>query len=292
MILAIASGKGGTGKTTVAVNLATALARPVRLLDCDVEEPNCHVFLDADAETSEAIGVPIPVVDEEKCTACGACGEMCQYNAIVSLKTKPLVFPELCHGCGGCARVCPEGAITEQDRPVGVVETAHVGQLTFIQGRLNLGEPMAPPLIRGVKRHLRPDEINVMDCPPGTACPMITAVRGADFVLLVTEPTPFGLHDLSLAVETVRLLELPFGVVVNRVGVGDDRVHAYCDREGIPILLEIPDDRRIAEAYSRGELVIDVAGDLRERLVGLFETVSETVRKRFQESLSHDRRDT
>ena len=278
MILAIASGKGGTGKTTVAVNLAVALDQPVRLLDCDVEEPNCHVFLDADAETSEAIGVPIPVVDEEKCTACGACGEMCQYNAIVSLKTKPLVFPELCHGCGGCARVCPEGAITEQDRTVGVVETAGVGQMAFVQGRLQLGEPMSPPLIRGVKRHLRPDEINVMDCPPGTACPMITAVRGADFVLLVTEPTPFGLHDLSLAVETVRLLELPFGVVVNRVGVGDNRVHAYCRDENVPILMEIPNDRRIAEAYSRGELVLDAVPDLRAGFVRLFEAVSQAVR--------------
>jgi len=278
MILAIASGKGGTGKTTVAVNLAVALDQPVRLLDCDVEEPNCHVFLDADAETSEAIGVPIPVVDEEKCTACGACGEMCQYNAIVSLKTKPLVFPELCHGCGGCARVCPEGAITEQDRTVGVVETAGVGQMAFVQGRLQLGEPMSPPLIRGVKRHLRPDEINVMDCPPGTACPMITAVRGADFVLLVTEPTPFGLHDLSLAVETVRLLELPFGVVVNRVGVGDNRVHAYCRDENVPILMEIPNDRRIAEAYSRGELVLDAVPDLRAGFVRLFEAVEQAVR--------------
>jgi MinD superfamily P-loop ATPase len=277
MILAIASGKGGTGKTTLAVNLAAALARPVRLLDCDVEEPNCHIFLGADIEASNPVGVPVPVVDEDACTACGACAEMCQYNAIVSLKTKPLVFPELCHGCGGCTLVCPEGAITEQDHAVGVVETGRAGRVAFVQGRMNLGEPMAPPLIRAVKQHIRPDEVNLLDCPPGTACPMITAVRGADFVLLVTEPTPFGLHDLTLAVETVRLLGIPFGVVVNRVGVGDDRVHRYCAEEGVAMLMEIADDRRIAEAYSRGELAIDVADGLRADLLRLFETVSETV---------------
>ncbi len=275
MVIAIASGKGGTGKTTVAVNLAAALERPVRLLDCDVEEPNCHVFLGAEVETSEPVGVPVPVVDEEACTACGACSEICQYNAIVSLKTKPLVFPELCHGCGGCARVCPEGAITETDREIGVVESGASGQVDFVQGRMNLGEPMAPPLIRAVKRHLRPEAINLLDCPPGTACPMITAVRGADFVLLVTEPTPFGLHDLRLAVETVRLLELPFGVVVNRAGLGDGRVYDYCREEGAAVLLEIPDDRRVAEAYSRGELAMEAAPALRPALVRLFETVSE-----------------
>jgi len=275
MVIAIASGKGGTGKTTVAVNLAAALERPVRLLDCDVEEPNCHVFLQADIETSEPVGIPNPVVDEDACTACGACAEICQYNAIVLPRDKPLVFPELCHGCGGCRLVCPEGAITEKDRQVGVVETGRAGPIAFVQGRMNLGEPMAPPIIRAVKRHERPEAINLLDSPPGTACPMITAVRGADVVLLVTEPTPFGLHDLRLAVETIRLLRIPFGVVVNRVGVGDDRVHRYCAEEDVPVLMEIGDDRRIAEAYSRGELVLDAAPDLREKFVRLFETVTE-----------------
>jgi MinD superfamily P-loop ATPase len=278
MILAIASGKGGTGKTTVAVNLAVALARPLRLLDCDVEEPNCHVFLDAVTEASESVGVPVPDVDEARCTACGACAEMCQYNAIVSLKTKPLVFPELCHGCGGCRRACPEGAIAEQDREVGVVETGRAGHVVFVQGRLNVGEPMAPPLIRAVKRHARPGEPNLLDCPPGTACPMIAAVRGADFVLLVTEPTPFGLHDLRLAVETVRMLGIPLGVVVNRMGVGDDRVHRWCRGEGVPILMEIPDDRRIAEAYSRGELALAAAPHLRGAFVRMFDAIAETAR--------------
>ena len=219
--------------------------------------------------------MPVPVVDEARCTACGACAEICQYNAIVSLKTKPLVFPELCHGCGGCALVCPEGAVTEEAHEVGVIETGRAGPVAFVQGRLNVGEPMSPPLIRAVKRHVRPDAINLLDCPPGTACPMIAAVRGADVVLLVTEPTPFGLHDLGLAVETVRLLGLPLGVVVNRVGVGDDRVHRYCRAEGVPVLMEIPDDRRIAEAYSRGELAIDAVPALGPAFVRLFEAVAE-----------------
>jgi len=280
MVIAIASGKGGTGKTTVAVNLAAALARPVRLLDCDVEEPNCHVFLGADIQTSESVGIPNPVVDEEACTGCGECAKICQYSAIVLPKDKPLVFPELCHGCGGCMLVCPEGAITEKDREVGVVETGRAGPIAFVQGRMNLGEPMAPPIVRAVKRHVRPEAINLLDCPPGTACPMITAVRGADIVLLVTEPTPFGLHDLQLAVETVRLLEMPFGVVVNRVGVGDDRVHRYCAEEDVPVLMEIHDDRRVAEAYSRGELAIDAAPGLREEFVRLFETVSQRLAAR------------
>jgi len=253
MIIAIASGKGGTGKTTVAVNLAITAPGSVRLLDCDVEEPNCHIFLKPKIRSRESVGIPIPVVDESKCNACGECAKICEYHAIVSLKTKPLVFPELCHGCGGCAKVCPTGAISEVEREIGVVETGNQGSIEFVQGRLNVGHPMSPPLIRAVKRHAPGNGRTLIDCPPGTSCPVIAAIRGADFVVLVTEPTPFGLHDLLLAVETVRQLGLPFGVVVNRADAGDGRVRDYCRRERIRILLEVPEDRRIAEAYSRGE---------------------------------------
>jgi len=277
MIIAVASGKGGTGKTTVAVNLASVIGRDVCLLDCDVEEPNCHIFLGPVFETTESVAVPVPVIDESRCTGCGECSRMCQFNAIVSLKTEPLVFPELCHGCGGCVRVCPEDAITEGRRDVGVVEVGRAGDVRFVHGRLRLGEAMAPPLIRAVKRHARADRLTILDCPPGTSCPMITAVRGSDVVVLVTEPTPFGLHDLVLAVETVRLLGIPFGVVVNRVGVGDGRVHEYCGSESIPILLEIADDRRIAEGYSRGELVVDTLPDLRRAFLDLLEAVKGEV---------------
>jgi MinD superfamily P-loop ATPase len=257
MIVAVASGKGGTGKTTVAVNLARALGSPVQLLDCDVEEPNDHLFLGGPAGSLETVFIGVPEVDETLCDGCGECGRFCQYHAIVSLKTTPLVFAEMCHGCGGCMRICPRQAIRETPRRIGEIETREVGHITLIQGRLDVGVATAPPLIREVKARIQSDLSAIIDAPPGTSCPVIAAIRDADFVLLVTEPTPFGLHDLRLAVEMVRELGIPFGVVVNRVGAGDDRVHVFCRKQGIPILLEMPDDRRIAEVYSRGELIVD-----------------------------------
>jgi MinD superfamily P-loop ATPase len=282
MILGVASGKGGTGKTTVAVNLARAFGSPVQLLDCDVEEPNDHLFLMGPVREQEIVTIPLPQVDASLCDACGECSRFCQYNAIVSLTTTPIVFPELCHGCGGCALVCPQGAIRETERRIGVVETVESENVTLIQGRLDVGVAMAPPLIRAAKSRMRQETPAILDAPPGTACPVIAALRGTDFVALVTEPTPFGLHDLTLAVEMVRELRIPFGVVVNRVGMGDDRVHVFCRREEIPLLLEIPDDRRIAEAYSRGSLIIDALPEYRSafetllaRTLGLRNTAEE-----------------
>lgn len=258
MIISIASGKGGTGKTTVALNLASSLEGKVRLLDCDVEEPNCHLFLKPSISIAEPIGVPVPLVDETKCTACGKCGQICQYSAIVSLKIKPLTFPELCHGCGGCALFCPEGAIIETTRPIGVLEKGMAGQIEFIHGRLQVGEAMSPPLIRAVKKYAPyPGGLTIIDAPPGTSCPVIESIKGSDYVILVTEPTPFGLNDLSLAVAMIRQIGLSFGVVINRADVGDDRVVAYCRHENIPLLLQLPDDRRVAEAYSRGVLAVE-----------------------------------
>ena len=281
MNVAIASGKGGTGKTTVATNLAVTAAasgREVQVLDCDVEAPNAHLFLKPEIERSEAVSVPVPEVDEEKCTACGECGRICQYSAIVSLKTKPLVFPELCHGCGGCALVCPEGAITEGLREVGVVEEGSAGGVRFAGGKLRIGEAMAPPLIRAVKERALEDALVIVDAPPGTSCPVIEAVRGADFVLLVTEPTPFGLNDLAIAVDTVRKLGLPFAVVVNRAGLGHDSVYAYCEDENIDILAELPDDRRVAEAYSRGELAVRALPEFKERFQAVMEQIERRTR--------------
>lgn len=271
MMLAIASGKGGTGKTTVAVNMAKVLGVPVQLLDCDVEEPNDHLFLKGNVLGQETVNILIPQVDESLCDACGECSRFCEYHAIVSFKTKPLVFPELCHGCGGCEKVCPRKAIRETDRRIGVIETLQAGDVTLVQGRLDVGVAMAPPLIRAVKSHLDEGALAILDAPPGTSCPVVATLRGADFVLLVTEPTPFGLHDLGLAVDMVRELRIPFGVVVNRMGIGDDRVHAFCRKEDIPILLDIPDDRRIAEAYSRGHLIVEALPEYR----GHFETLLE-----------------
>jgi MinD superfamily P-loop ATPase len=245
----------------------------VQLLDCDVEEPNCAIFLKPRIDSSESVGIPVPRVDERLCTRCGECGKICQYHAIVSLKTVPLVFPELCHGCGGCARACPAGAIREEPRPIGVIEEGTQGDVLFAQGRLDVGEAMPVPLIRALKRKARGDRTVIIDCPPGTSCPVIAAVRGSDLVVLVTEPTPFGLNDLRLAVETVSALGIPFGVVLNRAGSGDDRVEQYCQKERIPILVELPDDRAVAEAYSRGEPAVEAV----PRMSSLFARLAQRI---------------
>lgn len=278
MTVAVASGKGGTGKTTVAVNLALTTEGPVQLLDCDVEEPNAHLFLAPRWRGESRVSVPVPEVDEARCTACGACGRACQFHAIVSLKTRPLVFPELCHGCGACHLACPERAIREVPRVVGVVQSGERDNLRLVQGRLKVGEPMAGPLIRAVRREgaaqaHRGATLTILDAPPGTSCSVVAAVRGSDYVLLVTEPTPFGLNDLKLAVEMLRNLALPCGVVINRSDVGDGSVRAYCDAEGLPILAEIPEDRRVAEAYSRGQPAVQALPGLR----GLFRALHERV---------------
>lgn len=271
MILAVASGKGGTGKTTVSVNLARVLGSEVLVLDCDVEEPNAHLFLRGSLIQEKIVTIPIPQVDESRCDGCGECGKFCEYHAIVTFGTAPLVFPEMCHGCGGCTMVCPQKAICEIDKRIGVVETLESGNIRLIQGRLDVGSAMAPPLIRAVKDYLKNGLPSILDAPPGTSCPVIATLRETDFVVLVTEPTPFGLHDLKIAVEMVRELGIPFGVVVNRMGIGDDRVHVYCSEKNIPIILEIPDDRRIAEAYSRGELIVESLPEYRGLFLNLIE---------------------
>jgi MinD superfamily P-loop ATPase len=281
MKIAIASGKGGTGKTTVATNLAICLSEngeAVRLLDCDVEEPNCHLFMKPTIEKSVEVTVPVPEVDEDKCTACGECGRICRFSAIISLKTKALSFPELCHACGGCALVCEPGAITEVPRIVGTLEIGKSGNVAMAFGRLRVGEAMSPPLIAKVKEQIDPDAINIIDAPPGTTCPTVEAIRGADYLLLVTEPTPFGLHDLKLAIETIRELGIPHGVLVNRSDLGNDEVKKYCEREKIDILLEIPFDRKLAEAYSRGIPVVKVLPEYRKRFTALFERIREEVK--------------
>ena len=260
MKIAVASGKGGTGKTTIATNLAYYLANSigqnVTLLDCDVEEPNCHLFLQPRWEKVYAVSVPVPEVDASKCNGCGICSDLCQFSAIVCINKNTLTFPELCHGCGLCTRVCAPGAIKEVQRELGVVEMGTAYGINFVHGKLRIGEAMSPPLIKEVKRKFNPSGITIIDSPPGTSCPVIEAIKGTDFVLLVTEPTPFGLNDLQLAVDMVRVVGIPFAVIINRADVGDERVQEYCSREGIPILMEIPEDREIAKTYSTGGLVL------------------------------------
>ncbi|MBP7893216.1 MAG: ATP-binding protein [Firmicutes bacterium] len=295
MIVSVASGKGGTGKTTIAVNLALALedSVPVDFLDCDVEEPNAHLFLRPVLETSEPVTLPVPVVDESRCSGCGTCAEVCAFHAILSLGGRAITFPELCHGCGGCARFCPEGAISEAPRAIGVVETGWVSRagavadaaeaadaaaaaqaIRFVQGRVDIGTALAPPVVKAVRSKAVPaNGVVIIDSPPGTSCPVVASVKGSDYCILVTEPTPFGLNDLTLAVDMVRELGVPFGVVINRAGLGDDKVAAYCRQESIPVLLEIPFDRRFAASYARGGQLVSDFPELGDSLRGLWRQI-------------------
>jgi MinD superfamily P-loop ATPase len=280
MVISVASGKGGTGKTLVATSLALSLRGKykVQLLDCDVEEPNANVFLHLAMDQMWPVLVPFPVVDEANCTRCGKCAQVCAYHAIAVVKTGVLVFPELCHGCGACSYLCPELAIREQGREIGLVEVGHSGNLELIQGRLHIGEARPTPVIKEVKRHINCPGITIIDVSPGTSCPVIEAVKGSDFCLLVTEPTPFGLHDLSLAIELVHTLGIPCGVVINRSGVTRyEKVQQYCQRQGVPVLLEIPLDKRIAALYSRGIPLVEGIPRWQEKFCGLYSDIEAIV---------------
>ncbi len=260
MKIALASGKGGTGKTTIATNLARILSdrgEAVSYLDCDVEEPNGHLFLHPQIRKREAANIKVPVIAENRCTACGACVRFCAYNALVRLGKLVMVFPELCHGCGGCTRLCPESAISEGEREIGFVETGDAGGVRFVQGTLNVGEAMSPPLIRKVLEHTTSGGLNIIDAPPGTSCPVVTSLRSVDYAVLVTEPTPFGVNDLRLALDMAQELRIPHGVVINRDEESFGDVTDLCDSRSVPIVGRIPDDRRAAESYSRGEMIVD-----------------------------------
>lgn len=285
--ICIAGGKGGTGKTTVAANLAVTLAQElapegttVTYLDCDVEEPNGHLFLHPILATSDRVTVPVPQVDLDLCVGCGKCAEVCQFNAITVINGKAMVFPELCHSCGGCRLACPTGAISPTRQEIGTVETGTAQsftQLNFVQGRLDIGQVKTPPVIKAVKEHIPARGIAILDAPPGTSCPVVESIRQADYLVLVTEPTPFGLHDLKLVVDMARVLGIPFGVVVNRAGIGDRALYTYCQAENIDILAEIPDDRQVAVAYSRGQLAVEVLPEIKSKFAQLGETLLEKV---------------
>ena len=278
MILSIASGKGGTGKTTVAVNMALSLGN-VQLLDCDVEEPNAHLLLHPKITETKPVYTRIPTVEDDKCDYCGECAKFCRYNAIFVANQKITFFPELCSSCGGCRIVCPKNAIKEKQRKIGMTKRGSSKGVELIYGQLNVGEPMATPVIRAVKQQTKPPDNGdvIIDAPPGTSCPVIESVHGSDYCILVTEPTPFGLYDLRIAVEVLGKLEVPFGVVINRAGIGDEKVHTFCRQESIPILLEIPYERKIAELYSVGKpFVLEIPKwrkKFRETLSGIKENM-------------------
>jgi MinD superfamily P-loop ATPase len=279
MIIAIASGKGGTGKTTVAANLAVTLKEkmPVALLDCDVEEPNAHIFLMPEFTEKESVTLPVPSIDSDKCTHCGICTGICAYHALADLGKKILVFEELCHGCGGCSLLCPAGAITEIHKEIGIVERGTAKGIEFIRGTLSIGSVLAPPVIKKVKSRIKSGPAVIIDSPPGTSCPMINAVSGADYCVLVTEPTPFGLSDLKLAAGVVRELRIPFGVVINRADMGDDEVEKYLQEQGIPLLMKIPFDRRYAACYARGRLLVEEFPELKQTFNNLWKAIERRV---------------
>jgi MinD superfamily P-loop ATPase len=277
MRIAVASGKGGTGKSTLATNLAFIGAqngRTIAYVDCDVEEPNGHIFLRPEICYERPIGKKIPVVDISKCIFCDRCEKICQFNAIACFAKEILIYPELCHACGGCQLVCPTAAISEKFLETGKLEVGRADGMRFVQGVLNVGEPLSPPLVSAVKSAVPKSDLEIIDAPPGTSCPVIESIRGSDYVLLVTEPTPFGLHDLKLAIEMVKALKLPFGVVINRIGIGNDDVMAYCQEERIQVLAKIPDDRRIAEEYSNGHLFCEFLPEYRPLFESLLAQLS------------------
>ena len=278
MRITIASGKGGTGKTTVATNLAIAVSDKfsVQFLDCDVEEPNAHIFLKPQIEHTRSVEKLLPEVDEELCTRCGECAKACEFNAIAIIGKKILVYNDLCHGCGLCKMVCPTGAISEHPHELGVIETGTAHGFLFSRGLLNVGEAMSTPIIHEMKEMIAPKHLTIIDAPPGTGCPTIAAIKDADVAILVTEPTPFGLHDLQAAVGVARSVEVPVFVVINRDGIGDDHVERYCEQEKIPVAMKIPFAREIAKLYSQGTSLVDALPEWKERFEALYRYVASS----------------
>lgn len=276
MKIAVASGKGGTGKTSVAVNLALSLDR-VQVLDCDVEEPNVHILLKPKVGETFPVELQVPRILEERCDYCGECARFCQFNALFVAGETAMVFPELCHSCGGCSIVCPRDAIVEEPRKIGRILKGRAGEIDLVYGEINVGEALAVPIIAAVKDHADEGAMVIIDSAPGSACPLVETVHGVDFCLLVTEPTPFGLHDLEVAVEVVQILGVPMGVVVNFAGIGDRGVYDFCEKKGIPIMMEIPFDRRIAELYSRGVPFVEEMPEWKQRFRDLVDKIGEMI---------------
>lgn len=272
MIVSIASGKGGTGKTTIATNLALAMEHDceVNFFDCDVEAPNAHLFLKPQLTYYEPIVAACPTVDRTRCTFCGTCADICAFKALAVVKDRVLVFPDLCHDCGGCKLFCPEHAVGRKEHKIGFLECGHAGKIAFCQGSLAPGEAFSTPIIRALKRRVPDDAFVIVDAPPGTSCPVVDAIEGSDMCLLVTEPTPFGLHDLLLVVRLARKLELRVGVIINRADIGDSEVENYCLKGGLPIVMRVPYDKKLAKAYAQGTPAVGSLAKYSERFRALY----------------------
>jgi len=223
--------------------------------------------------------VSFPEIDEKKCNYCGKCSEFCAYNALAVVPSKVLVFPELCHSCGGCELVCPKNAVNWNKRIIGKVENGRVNGIDFYQGLLNVGEMQAIPIIKSLKSKIEQDNTVIIDSPPGTSCPVIESIMGSDYCVLVTEPTPFGFHDLKLAIEVVRHLDIPFGIIINRDGIGDNKIQDFCKIENIPILLTVPERKEIAYLYSKGEVLVNSSFEWKEMFGLVFNKIQEEVEK-------------
>jgi len=266
-VISVASGKGGTGKTTVASCLALSAPRPVQFLDCDVEEPNAHIFLKPEFTKTETVYIDVPEIDYSKCNFCGKCAKICMYNALAVVEKDVLTFPELCHSCGGCWTLCPEKAINPVPKEIGVVESGYAQDIKFIRGKLKVGTATSPPVIKAVKKEIQEEKLVILDAPPGTSCPVVETMEETDFVLLVTEPTAMGLNDLALALEVVRVLDIPCGVIINRCTGTYTKIEKYCEEKKVPILMKIPLDREIARAYARGIAPVNIRSNFKEQFL-------------------------
>lgn len=278
MVISVASGKGGTGKTTVSIALAQSLPQAVNLIDCDVEEPNVSIFLPIRNIESEKVHTLIPQIDSAKCTACGKCASICRYNALANLKNTVMVFPELCHSCGGCSMICPHNAITEVKHQIGELNIGDYNNIKMIEGRLDIGQIVAPAIIRKAKSHIEKGKINIIDSPPGAACPMVTAIKDTDYTILVTESTPFGLNDLIIAIDTLKELKLPFSVIINKDDKSNTLVEDYCRENSIDLIAKIPDSVEIARAYSEGKTMIDAMPELKEKFLSIINKIENRVK--------------
>ncbi|MCF8010367.1 MAG: ATP-binding protein [Clostridiales bacterium] len=273
-VITVASGKGGTGKTTVASCLAISAGQPVQFLDCDVEEPNASIFLKPEFTSTKPVSLEVPDIDYNKCSFCGKCADICMYNALAVAGDQILTFPELCHSCGGCWVLCPEKAITPVPREIGIIESGPAQKnIEFWQGKLHVGAPTTPPVINAVKNEAVKEHLTILDAPPGTSCPVVETLEGTDFALLVTEPTLMGRNDLDLAVQLARKLNIPCGVIINRSEEQYDIIEKYCKENSVPVLMKIPQDREIARVYARGTAPVETVPHLKEDFKNMLEYI-------------------